>query len=74
MATISNVKNVDMQQLEFQNIGSSGVQTVLQQPLLKNASTYTSELVSFEISLEDLPLLPEGEEILTVGMRGVGQP
>ena len=68
MATISNVKNVDMQQLEFQNLGSSAVQTVLQQPLLKNASTYTSELVSMEISLEDL----EGEEFLTVGLRGIG--
>lgn len=72
MATLSNVKNVDMQQLEFQNLGSSSVQTVLQQPLLKNASTYTSELVSLEISLDDLPLVPEGEEFLAVGLRGVG--
>ena len=72
MATISNVKNVDMQQLEFQNLGSSAVQTVLQQPLLKNASTYTSELVSMELSLDNLPLIPEGGEFLTVGLRGLG--
>ena len=72
MATISNVKNVDMQQLEFQNLGSSAVQTVLQQPLLQNASTYTSELVSMELSLDNLPLVPEGEEFLTVGLRGIG--
>ena len=72
MATISNVKNVDMQQLEFQNLGSSAVQTVLQQPLLKNASTYTSELVSMELSLDNLPIVPEGEEFLAVGLRGLG--
>ena len=72
MATISNVKNVDMQQLEFQNLGSSAVQTVLQQPLLQNASTYTSELVSMELSLDNLSLVPEGEEFLTVGLRGIG--
>ena len=72
MATISNVKNVDMQQLEFQNIGKSPVQVVLQQPLLKNTSTYTSELVSMEISLDALPLYPEGEEFFSVGMRPIG--
>ena len=72
MATISNVKNVDMQQLEFQNMGSSAVQTVLTQPLLRNASTYTSELVSFEINLDAVPIVPAGEEFLSVGIRPVG--
>ena len=69
MATISNVKNVDMQQLEFQNLGSAQVQSVLQQPLLKNASTYTSELVSMQISLDGVSLVPEGEEFISIGMR-----
>ena len=71
MATVANVKNVDMTQLEFQNLGSSRVQAVLQQPLLQNSSTYTCELTSVQLSLDGEALLPVGEEFFTVGFRPI---
>ena len=71
MATVANVKKVDMTQLEFQNLGSSAVQCVLQQPLLENSSTYTCELTSLQLSLDGESLLPVGEEFLTIGYRPI---
>ena len=64
--SVANRKFTDMKQIEFQQSGSSRVETMLTQPLLEKASTYMCEITDLQATIGEELAFPENQWLFSI--------